>query len=138
MTKSFTELIKRSTFEERYEYLKLGGSVGEVTFGFDRYLNQRFYRSRQWTLIRDEVLIRDCGCDLSMPNHEVYGKVVIHHMNPITLNDISSGNPHVYDPEFLICVSVDTHLAIHYGNKKLLPKQYVERRPGDTRLWNHW
>jgi hypothetical protein len=123
------------TFKERWEYLRLRGQVGESTFGFDRHLNQDFYTSREWRNVRKEVIIRDNGCDLGIPDLEIHEGLYIHHMNPLTIEDIESGNPDIIDPRFLITVSHLTHNAIHYGDERLLPKPFVERKPGDTNLW---
>jgi hypothetical protein len=135
-TRCYSELIRISSFEGRYEYLALRGQVGDPTFGFDRYINQLFYRSRQWRNARDDVISRDRGCDLGVVGFEIYDRIIIHHMNPMTIHDIVDGDDSVLDPEFLICVSHQTHNAIHYGDKKQIRKKFVERRPGDTRLWN--
>lgn len=135
MTKTFSEMITFDTFEDRYNYLKLSGSVGRDTFGFDRYINQRFYTSHEWRSLRDYVIARDLGCDLSLPGYEIYDKVLVHHMNPITKDDIVHGNQAILDPEFLVCVSHKTHNAIHYGDENQLPKAYIPRSPGDTILW---
>jgi len=131
----YSELVTIESFEERYDYLKIGGSVGEQTFGFDRWINQDFYRSREWKRIRNEVIARDLGCDLGVAGHEIHDRVIIHHMNPMQLSDIVHGNDDILNPEFLITTCHDTHNAIHYGNASLLPKPFVERRPGDTKLW---
>lgn len=133
--RSFSELIQIPTFEERFRYLKLGANVGEETFGYDRYLNQVFYRSPEWKRIRDKVIIRDNGCDLSMPGHEIFAKVFIHHMNPLTLSDLDLRNPDIFNPEYLICCSHKTHNAIHYGDENLLDRGLVERMPNDTCPW---
>ena len=133
--KTYRELTRLKTIEERFEYLQLKGFVGESTFGFDRYLNQMLYRSRQWKTLRDEIIIRDDGCDLGVPGYEIYGIIVVHHMNPLTVEDIEHGSDRVFDPNELICVSHNTHMAIHYGDERLLPKPLIERRPGDTTLW---
>lgn len=135
MIRKYSELRGLDTFKERYEYLRLRGGVGEETFGFDRYLNQRFYRSREWKNIRDYVIVRDEGCDLGVEGYEIHDKIIIHHMNPMVIDDLVHGNPDILDPEYLITVSHDTHNAIHYGDESLLTKVLVERRPGDTRLW---
>lgn len=135
MTRTFTELVQLSTFEDRFRYLSLKGIVGESTFGFERHLNQKFYTSREWRLIRDEVITRDYGCDLAMPGFEIYDRILIHHMNPITPDDIAHGNADILDPEYLISVTHRTHNAIHYGDKHLLALPVIERRPGDTALW---
>lgn len=131
----YQELKQIRSFEERFRYLNLRGVVGEATFGFDRWVNQQFYRSREWKHIRDHVIVRDNGCDLGFPGHEIYGKVFVHHMNPMTVEDLTDGEESVIDPDVLITVSHKTHNAIHYGDENLLPKPIVERRPGDTKLW---
>jgi hypothetical protein len=123
------------TFEDRFEYLKLGGSVGESTFGFDRYINQEFYRSPAWRSIRRQVIIRDQGYDLGVPGYEVHVDLLVHHINPMTNQDILNEEPWIIDPEFLITTSKDTHNAIHFGDKSLLKVPFVERQPGDTKLW---
>lgn len=132
---SYSELIKIDSFEDRYEYLKLPGTVGEVTFGHDRYLNQRFYQSADWKRIRREVILRDNGCDLAMPGWEIPKYAMVHHINPITIKDVLENNPLVYDMENLVCVSKRTHNAIHYGDRSLLMLNPVERHPDDTLLW---
>lgn len=134
-TKSYSGLRGLLTFEERFRYLKLGGAVGRETFGFDRIFNQRFYTSREWRSCRDAVLVRDNGCDLGVEGHEIHDKVLVHHMNPVTLHDLTNANDFILDPEYLICVSHNTHNAIHYGDESCLRKPLVERRPGDTLLW---
>lgn len=131
----YSELRRLATFEERFDYLKLNGSVGSATFGFDRYINQRFYTSRQWRLVRDEVIARDLGLDLAADGYEIHDRIIIHHMNPMTADDIESGADAILDTQFLITTCHRTHNAIHYGDASLLPKPLVERRPGDTRLW---
>ena len=133
--RNFTELRKLKTFLERYEYLRLSGIIGESTFGFDRYLNQMLYTSNRWRKIRDEVIIRDESCDLGIKDYEIHGRLIIHHMNPLTLEQIEQGSDIVFDPEFLISTSHNTHNAIHFGDKSLLPSLPVERSPGDTSLW---
>lgn len=135
MLKTYTELRRLHTYEERYDYLKLGGAVGAATFGFDRYLNQDFYKSRLWKLARRDAIARDLGCDLGIEGHEIYDVVYVHHMNPMTPDDIKHSNEDIINPEFLICVTHKSHNAIHYGDASLLPQRYVERRPGDTRPW---
>ena len=134
-TKSYSELISFSTFLDRYRYLKLGGRIGEETFGFDRYLNQALYKSPEWRRARDEVIIRDNGCDLGLDGYEIYDKILIHHINPITRRMIQDRDPEIFDLENLICVSHNTHNAIHYGDESLLPILQVERYKGDTKLW---
>ena len=133
----YSELRTLKTFEERFEYLKLQGAVGLDTFGFDRYLNQAFYLSKEWKRVRDEVIIRDNGCDLGLPGYEIFGKINIHHINPICKEDILDRNPDLLDPEFLICVSYDTHNAIHYGTDLYLPPAPVVRTRNDTCPWKH-
>ena len=135
--RTYSELSQLKTFEERFEYLKLNGVVGEDTFGFDRYLNQRLYTSNKWRSIRDQILIRDNGCDLGVEGRAIYDKVIIHHMNPITLEDIKSNSDFLYNPEYLICTTHLTHNAIHYGDERLLPKEPVERSKNDTCPWKH-
>ena len=137
MTKllTYSELSRLETFEERYDYLRISGSVGAATFGFDRYLNQRFYRSQAWKDARDFVIIRDNGCDLGDPDREIHSKILIHHMNPISPEDLEDFNPEILDPEFLITTCHDTHNAIHYGDASLLISLPKERRPGDTVPW---
>lgn len=135
MTRSYLELSSLQTFKERYDYLKLDGRVGEDTFGFDRYLNQRFYHSREWRSVRDYVISRDMGCDLGVPGYEIYGRIYIHHMNPISVKDIERFTKNLIDPEFLICVTHNTHNAIHYGDQGLLIAEPIERRPNDTCPW---
>ena len=132
----YSELKALKTFQERFEYLKLKGIVGEDTFGFDRYLNQMFYNDPNWLQARDAVIIRDNGCDLGMPGHEIYGKIYIHHMNPIIQSDILDRNPDIINPEFLICTSQRTHNAIHYGNEMPMLEPII-RTPNDTCPWKH-
>lgn len=133
--KTYSELIALPTFEERYRYLRLRGSVGEDTFGFDRYLNQKFYRSIEWRRVRDQVIIRDNGCDLGIEDRLIPGKVLIHHMNPITEKDIVNVTDILLNPEYLICVSHTTHNAIHFGDENLLIPELVVRTPYDTCPW---
>jgi len=133
--KTYSELITIPTFEERYQYLRIGGSVGEETFGFDRYLNQIFYKTREWQAIRDSVIIRDFGCDLAITDREIHGRILVHHMNPITKEDVLNRSKFLLDPEYLICTSKNTHDAIHYGDDGLLIKVPVDRRPNDTCPW---
>ena len=130
-----SELIKLETFEERFDYLKLGGLVGKDTFGFDRYLNQIFYRSKKWKSARDYVIIRDNGCDLGIEGHEIHERIIIHHMNPITIEDIEKESEFLLDPEFLITTIHNTHNAIHYGDESLLVPIPVERSKYDTCPW---
>lgn len=135
MIRSYTELSQLETFEERYHYLALRGSVGEPTFGSDRWINQQFYTSRQWRDIRHEVIVRDEGCDLGVEGYDIHSKLIIHHMNPITVQNIRHGDDDILDPEFLITTTLRTHNAIHYGDERQLLRPFVERRPGDTKLW---
>jgi hypothetical protein len=135
MTRTFSELQRFKTFSERYEYLRLTGVVGDATFGFDRYLNQTLYNSKIWQNVRDSVIIRDNGCDLGLAGYEINGKIIVHHMNPISIEDIERENKKIFDPEFLICTSHNTHLAIHYGDISLLPELPKKRYPGDTVPW---
>ena len=133
--KSYRELKRLLSFEERYEYLQLQGAVGDPTFGFDRYLNQMLYRSTEWKRVRDEIITRDYGRDLGIAGREIPGIIIVHHMNPITPEDIEESRDVVFDPNGLICTSQSTHLAIHYGDKSLLISNPVVRYPGDTTLW---
>lgn len=134
--KRYSELILLPTFKERFEYLKLDGKVGEDTFGWDRYLNQTFYRSAKWRHIRDQVIVRDNGCDMGLEGYPIYGKILIHHINPITADDISHSDEEVLiDLDNLVCVSLATHNAIHYGDESLIPQDPVVRKPGDTCPW---
>ena len=135
--KTYSELITIPTFEERFEYLKLDGQVGIETFGFDRYLNQAFYKSDEWLSIRDYVITRDNGCDLGMEGHEIYGRILIHHINPITKDDIIQRSRNLLDPENLITTVKRTHDAIHYGDSNLLMRAPIERRKNDTCPWRH-
>lgn len=135
MIRTYSDLRRLLTFEERFKYLKLRGRVGEPTFGTERYVNQTFYTSRQWRQVREEVIFRDNGCDMGIDGYDIHSGLYIHHMNPMTVEDIESGNPDILDPEFLITVTHQTHNAIHYGDENLLPRPVVERKPGDTKLW---
>ena len=134
-SRSYSELRHLDTFEERYEYLRLGGVLGARTFGFDRWINQRFYTSREWKQVRDQVIYRDNGCDLGVEGFEIYSGLLVHHMNPISMKDLEHGEDWIIDPNFLITTSLRTHNAIHYGDDSLLPRGPVERRAGDTTLW---
>ena len=134
-TRSYSELRRLSTFEERFEYLSLGGEVGKATFGFDRWINQNFYRSREWKYVRDQVIFRDDACDLGVPGYDIHRSLLVHHMNPLVPEDLEQGEQWVLDPQYLITTTHRTHNAIHYGDYSLIPKPLVERRPGDTRLW---
>lgn len=133
--RSYTELLKYSSFLDRFEYLRLDGTVGSETFGSNRFMNQAFYTSPEWRRARREVIIRDDGCDLGVEGYDIFSKILIHHMNPIREEDLLNQNPDILNPEFLICVSHNTHNAIHYGDKNLLPAPLVERKPGDTCPW---
>lgn len=136
MIRTYTELSKLKTFEERFEYLQLNGEVGKETFGFDRIFNQKFYRSAEWKRIRDQVIIRDGGCDLGVVGHEIYGqRILIHHMNPISLSDLERGSEILMNPEYLITTIHNTHQAIHYGDENLLIKLPIERTKNDTCPW---
>lgn len=127
--------MRLHTFEERYRYLAIRGNVGEATFGFERFVNQRFYKSAQWRQARHEVITRDIGFDLGVTGYEIHNRVIIHHMTPMTIEDIEQGDPRILDPEYLITTTHTTHNAIHYGDERLLVKPRVERKPGDTKLW---
>lgn len=133
--RSYSEIITIDNFLDRFNYLKLGGSVGAETFGFDRYINQRFYTSREWMRVRDFVITRDFGCDLGVYGYEIYDKVYVHHMNPINANDIKMNTDILLNPEYLITTSFNTHNAIHYGDISLLDIGYNERSPNDTCPW---
>jgi hypothetical protein len=135
MIRTYQELRRLRTFEERYRYLRLFGVVGEATFGYDRCLNQMLYTSKRWGKSRDDVIIRDKGCDLGIEGHEIYNRILVHHMNPITIEDVEMDRDYVYDPEYLICTVLNTHNAIHYGDGSLLPKLSIERRQNDTCPW---
>ena len=133
--RTYRELRRLLTFEERFKYLSLKGHVGESTFGFDRYLNQNLYRSREWKHTRYKVIERDQACDLGIAGYEIEAQILIHHMNPISIEDIEAGNEDIFDPEFLICTTYNTHRAIHFGDESLLLKPPVVRRPNDTIPW---
>lgn len=135
MTKSYSDLRRLSTFEERFKYLSIPGAVGSSTFGFDRYLNQRFYASREWKQVRQHVIARDHACDLGIEGYEIMVRLMIHHMNPVSIRDITHGEGVILDPEFLITTTHRTHNAIHFGDERMLHRHLVERRRGDTRLW---
>lgn len=136
ITRSYTELSQIDDFAERYEYLALHGHVADPTFGFDRYINQQFYRSREWRRLRQEIILRDNGCDMGIEGYEIFDKIMIHHMNPMRACDIVEGDDSILDPEYLISVSHQTHNAIHYGDSRQLPRLLEPRRTGDTLLWN--
>ena len=135
--RTYSELITIPTFEERFEYLQLKGSVGKDTFGYDRYLNQVLYRSPEWKRLRNQIIIRDAGCDLACDGYDVYGKVLIHHLNPITVEDVLARSRKVFDPDNLVCVSHNTHNAIHYGDMDLLVSGPIIRTKNDTCPWRH-
>lgn len=133
--RTYSELIQYNTLLDRYRYLKLGGKVGEETFGMDRYLNQQFYKSKEWRKVRDEIIIRDGACDLGLPDREISSRIIIHHMNPITKYDILNKTEFLLNPEYLICTLKRTHDAIHYGDESLLFNELVERSANDTCPW---
>lgn len=135
--KTYSELITLQTFEDRFNYLQLRGEVGKSTFGHNRYLNQILYNSPEWRRFRNEIIIRDNGCDLACDGYEIYGRALIHHINPITVEDIVNRNPMVFDPENVITTVHSTHNAIHYGDESLLPKSPIERKQNDTCPWRH-
>lgn len=135
-TRSYNQLISFLTFEERYNYLRLNGVVGEKTFGFSRYINQQLYRSREWKHIRNQIIVRDNGCDLGIPGRDIHEQIVIHHINPITLEDIEAGEFYIFDQNNLITTTLDTHNAIHYGDMTALFQLPKEREPNDTCLWS--
>ena len=134
--RTYTELIMLPTLKERFEYLKIAGVVGKATFGYDRYLNQRFYKSSEWKSLRNQIITRDGGCELGLEDYEIRGRIFIHHMNPIVDDDIIENSDYLMNPNYLICVSQEMHNAIHYGNSDILrAKEIVERRPNDTCPW---
>lgn len=135
--RTYSELITFDSYEDRFNYLRLDGLIGETTFGFDRYLNQIFYKSPEWKRTRDIIIVRDKGCDLGVEGYEIRGKILIHHINPITLEDIRNRSYKLFDPENLITTVMMTHNAIHYGDDSLLVKAPVERKPNDTCPWKH-
>lgn len=135
MLRSYRELRRISDFRDRFKYLALHGEVGRETFGFDRYLNQQFYKSSEWLKARNDVIVRDNGCDLGIESYPIVGKILVHHINPLTPDDIIHGTDYLLDPDNLICCTIRTHNAIHFGDENLLPKPFVERRRGDTKLW---
>lgn len=137
MTKvrSYSELLRYQTFEERYDYLQLGGEVGVATFGFDRYMNQAFYTSTDWRRVRRAVILRDEGCDLGVPGYEINATLLVHHINPMGSDDLIHQEEWVLNPEYLITTTTKTHNAIHFGDRSLLAKPFVERSNGDTKLW---
>lgn len=135
--RTYSELIQYPTFEDRFKYLQLKGRIGEDTFGFDRYINQRFYRSKEWQRIRDQVILRDKGCDLGIYDRELYERIIIHHMNPISVEDIRDATDYLLNPEYLVCTSHLTHNAIHYADESILVAGPIERRKNDTCPWRH-
>lgn len=135
MIKTYRDLMRLQTFDERYEYLKLGGIVGQSTFGFERYLNQSLYNSGEWKRFRNEIIVRDDGCDLAISDRFIPARIVVHHINPITIEDIEEGRECVFDPNNVICTSHDTHNAIHYANRSLLSQLPKERTKGDMCPW---
>jgi len=135
MIRRYSRLRRLETFEERFNYLRLQGSVGRESFGFDRHVNQAFYRSKEWKDIRHHVIARDLGCDLGVEGYEIHGELFVHHMNPMDLDAIRHGHPSILDPEYLITTTHRTHNAIHYGDENQIPRQLVPRRSGDTTLW---
>ena len=135
--RTYSELITIPTFEERFEYLQLKGSVGKDTFGYDRHLNQVLYRSPEWKRLRNQIIIRDCGCDLACEGYDIHSKVLIHHLNPITVEDVLARSRKVFDPDNLVCVSHNTHNAIHYGDVDLLVTEPIIRTKNDTCPWRH-
>lgn len=135
MIRTYRELRRIKSFEERYDYLRLSGTIGVATFGYDRYLNQILYGTEEWSRARDEVIVRDGGNDLGIEGYELKSGIWVHHMNPLTVEDIESGSKDIFDPEYLICTSRLTHSAIHYGDRSMLPKLPIERRPNDTCPW---
>lgn len=137
LSRNYTELSELKTFKSRFDYLKLKGSVGKESFGFDRLFNQRFYASAEWKHVRDLVIVRDNGCDLGLEDFPIRGRIYIHHMNPFSMEDLERHPGVLLDPEYLISVSFDTHNAIHYGSESLLPSEPVERKKNDTCPWKH-
>lgn len=137
MIRTYSDLSRLNTFEDRYQYLKLNGVVGEETFGFDRFINQNFYKSPEWKTVRDFVIVRDNGCDLGIEGYEIRGKIFIHHMNPILPKDIETRSEFLLDPEYLISTTHPTHNAIHYGDESLLIQTPIERSKNDTCPWRH-
>ena len=137
MIRTYRECMQLPTFQERYRYLQIGGRVGKETFGFDRYLNQMLYRTPEWKRFRRDMIVRDNGCDLGCEGYEIYGNILIHHINPITVDDVINRNPCIFDPNNVICTSLNTHNAIHYGDETLLITEPVVRKPNDTCPWKH-
>ena len=137
MIRTYSEVIKFTDFIDRYNYLRLDGTVGKETFGFERFLNQKFYNSKEWLAVKREVIIRDNGCDLGLDGYEIHGKILVHHMNPIEQNDILRRTDILLNPEYLISTTLETHNAIHYGNENILPVLIPERAKNDTCPWRH-
>lgn len=135
MIRRYSKLRHLETFEERFRYLRLQGSIGKESFGFDRHINQKFYRSREWKDVRNHVITRDDGCDLGIPGYEIHSEILVHHMNPMNVEDIVHGDPRILDPEYLITTTHRTHNAIHYGDENQIPRQLTQRKAGDTDLW---
>lgn len=135
LLRTYRELRTLPTFIERYRYLRIGGVIGDSTFGFQRFLNQTLYTTKRWRKVRDDVILRDNGCDLGILDRRIDDCIIVHHMNAITIEDIQNGNEDVFNPEYLICTSLDTHNAIHYGDERLLARDPIERTAGDTCLW---
>lgn len=135
MIRTYSELITIPTFEERFRYLKMDGAVGKETFGFDRYLNQMFYKTAEWKRVRNEVIVRDMGCDLGIEDRVLHGRIMVHHMNPITAKDITNRSDYLLNPEYLICTCKRTHDAIHFSDESILFTEIIVRRPGDTCPW---
>lgn len=137
MIRTYSELMSIGSYEDRYKYLRIGGIVGESTFGFDRWLNQILYKSDPWLEVRDEVISRDDGFDMGHTDYPINGRIIVHHMNPITIEDVLNRNPDIFNPEFLISVAKSTHDAIHFGDSSLLPQPVIERKPYDTSPWRN-
>lgn len=135
MIRTYTEMMSFDSFDDRFAYLRLNGQVGKDTFGYDRYLNQVFYKSAEWKRLRNEIIIRDNGCDLSHPDYQIVGRVYIHHLNPVNKRDVLERSDLLLNPEYLVCVSYNTHQAIHYGDENLLQPELIVRQPGDTCPW---
>lgn len=133
--KTYSELEQYDTFEDRFRYLALHGDVGRSTFGFDRHINQKFYTSREWRRLRQDVIVRDMGCDLGIDGYEIHGQLLVHHINPLMPRDIIHSDPDILDPEFLITTTQRTHNALHFGDERQLPRPLASRRSGDTKLW---
>jgi hypothetical protein len=136
-TKTYSELIRLEKYMDRYQYLMLSGRVGQETFGYERFLNQSLYKSYEWRSVRDEVIVRDHGCDLGMEGYEIYGSIIVHHMNPITMDDIQNRNEDIFNPEYLVSTSFSTHNAIHYGDEGLLITEPIIRTKNDTCPWKN-